>query len=92
MTDSKSLCQSLMRHWEDKKTINNLINTLNVLGTYARVRIRLVKAHTNSEGNNRADLIAKFGALLLEALKNNINVEDINDILATYTYLKSKTE
>ncbi len=46
----------------------------------------------NSEGNNRVDHILKCGVLPSEALKHNVNGEDIKDIPATYTFLKSKTE
>ncbi len=81
-----------MGHWEDKKTVNNLITTLNILGTYSQVRILWVNAHANTEGNNKAYHIANCSALPVEAIKADTNVEEITDIPAPYTYLKSQTE
>ncbi len=54
LTDSKSLVQSLKRHQQDKKTVNNLIMLLNLLGAYDDIRVRWVMALAQCDGNNIA--------------------------------------
>ena len=90
LTDSKSLVQALKGHQHDKKTVNNLVTSLNLLGAYDQVRIRWVKAHAQCAGNNRADEIARCGAQPKKAEEAGLDCEEITDIPAPYTYLRKK--
>ena len=92
LTDSKSLVQSLNRHLQDKKTVNSLVATLNLLGAYHDVRIRWVKAHAQCAGNNRADEIAKLGADTAKADEAGIDYEEITDLPAPYSYLRKRVQ
>ncbi len=76
LTDSKSLVQALDRHQQDKRTVNNLVTSLNLLGAYDEVRIRWVKAHAQCAGNNRADEIAKLRADTEKANQAGIDYEE----------------
>ncbi len=52
LSDSKGLVQSLQWHWQEKKTVNSLIEYLNILGSYDDIHIHWVKAHANCVGYN----------------------------------------
>ncbi len=80
---------SLRRHWQDKRTVNKLITSLNDLGTTISVTLRWVKAHTNGEGKNVADRIAKIRACPNQAALDGFPVEDILDLPVSYSNSKT---
>ncbi len=48
LTDAKCALISLRCHWQDKRTVNKLITSLNDLGTTVSVTLRWVKAHAKT--------------------------------------------
>ncbi len=92
LSDSKGLVQSLQRHWQEKKTVNSLIESLNILGSYDDIHIRWVKAHANCVGNNRADTLARYGAQPDLARTYDVEYEEITDISAPYSFLTQKVQ
>ncbi len=90
--NSKGLVQSLQRHWQEKKTVNSLVESLNILGSYDNIHIWWVKAHSNCVGNNRADTIARYGAQPDRAIANEVEYEENTDIPAQYSHLTQKVQ
>ena len=88
LSDSKSALMSLQRHWQEKRTVNKLIDSLNELGSRVSVTLRWVKAHADCEGNNTADRIAKIGACPDTAAMEGFPVTDIDDVPVPYSQLK----
>jgi ribonuclease HI len=88
LSDSRSSLMALDRHINTSRLVNQCKASLELLATHTKVKLRWIKAHKGYIGNEKADELAKAGALNREG----DNAILLDEVPAPYSLLRQLVE